>query len=200
MQMSCVADDLLCYWCTAKTPKKKAVWCPLDQDYQPTYHTYWSNIVVKDYRVGDSVYIVDYPFCSFECCLAYITENSWNYRYVKSRRLLMDIFRKSAGSDVPEPCPASHRSRLSFFGGTVKLSTFRKFFKKHVYEIERAVAIRPAQLEYGSVGRVSNDDAKSVLNKSSIVQRGLRVACGEFRVTTTTAPEDRPAQPASSLI
>ena len=165
-------NNLRCYWCIAKIGQGKGVWGPIDKDYQPGYHKYWSQIMVRDYKLGDSTYVVTEPFCSFECCLAFIKDNSHDYKYAKSKRLLLEIHHKVTGSMCTPMC-ATHGSQLTVFGGKLKYPKFRKRFKKNTYDIQRAVALRPAQQEYGQVVK-SRKSKRLLLEKSYTINPSAR--------------------------
>ncbi|CAC5365139.1 unnamed protein product [Mytilus coruscus] len=101
-----------CYWCVCKVNSDvDSVFCPVDKHYQSTFCKYWSNITVKDYMVDHQKYVVlPQPFCSFECCLAFIKDNAHDYTFVKSKSLVLDMIQQLSKPADHEPCCASHRA------------------------------------------------------------------------------------------
>jgi hypothetical protein len=88
------------------------------------------NIIVKDYYESDGV------FCSFNCCIAFINDNSHNSMYTNSRTLLLKLYSDLYGyfptTGIP---PAPHWRLLSVYGGKMSIVEFREKFNVVTYEV-----------------------------------------------------------------
>ncbi len=98
------------------------------------------NITVKDKTLTvkeNDYYETDGIFCSFNCCLAYINDNSHNPMYKQSKVLLMNIYRNVCSRRKIKSCSlleAPHWRTLTDFGGKLTISEFRNSFDKIEYK------------------------------------------------------------------
>lgn len=148
-----------CFWC--KHPfKYLPLGCPID--YIPTLATkqYVSCINNDVYRLMENIsetqlkqnnlisyenrnyYTTDGIFCSFNCCQAYINDNSHLTLYKNSSSLLIKIYIEFLESTLedfkPESIfinPAPHWRTLSVYGGFLNITEFRSSFNKIIYTL-----------------------------------------------------------------
>lgn len=151
-----------CFWC--KHPfKYLPLGCPID--FIPTLATkkYVSCINNDVYRILENIaetqiqknndlisyenrnyYTTDGIFCSFNCCQAYINDNSHLTLYKNSSSLLIKIyieFLESTSSSELKSSetifinPAPHWRSLSAYGGFLSIVEFRSSFNKIIYTL-----------------------------------------------------------------
>jgi hypothetical protein len=130
------SNILYCFWDRHPMNTEKYIYCPIEKIQTPQVKTYNSHINGKPYKIQDSInlkveydnqYYVDGVFCSIECCLAFITENSSNPLYQYSEHYLRDIF-----SFDDQKC-APHWRLLENYGGNMTIEEFRKSFTNTIY-------------------------------------------------------------------
>ena len=86
-------------------------------------------------NMSQSHFLVDGVFCSFNCCLAFIQENSKNMLYDKSKQLLYKMY-MICFPQIPETqaiIAAPHWRLLKDYGGHLSIEEFRKKFNKLIY-------------------------------------------------------------------
>jgi len=124
----------------------EGIHCPLRKEYTPTLKIYKSNINDNTYAIQDTLhqehgeYLSDDYFCSPECALAHILENSHDPRYIDSKDLLLGI----VGRPVQ---PAGSPRLLKVYGGTFTIEEFRKSFCNKIFTLE-AIVFKPAYFIY----------------------------------------------------
>jgi hypothetical protein len=130
------SSALCCFWDRHPITTDKYIYCPIEKIQTPQVKTYNSHINGKPYKIQDSInlkleydnqYYVDGVFCSIECCLAFISENSSNPLYQYSEHYLRDIF-----SFDDQKC-APHWRLLENYGGNMTIEEFRKSFTNTIY-------------------------------------------------------------------
>lgn len=90
--------------------------------------------------IQNNVFETDGIFCSFNCCLAFIDDNSYNSKYTLSKNLLMNIYyivnNINVSSITPEFelfKPAPSWRLLKEYGGHLTIDDFRDSFNKIKY-------------------------------------------------------------------
>src|SRR5690606_29070975 len=84
--------------------------------------------------ISNNVFETDGVFCSFNCCLAFINDNSTNPKYKLSKNLLMNIYHivnniKTLNvKELFKPSPSWRL--LKEYGGHLTIDDFRKSFDK----------------------------------------------------------------------
>ncbi len=139
-KISSAAPDQFCYW--DRHPFAwKGICCPLRKEYEPILKVYKSNINDSTYSIQDSInttkntYISEDYFCSPECVLAYIEDNSTNPKFIDSKELLFEIIGK-------EVLPAGSWRLLKPYGGIMSIDEFRRSFRNKSFELE-AIVFKP---------------------------------------------------------
>jgi len=134
-----------CFWC--RHPFKTIpIGCPIDYNNTKILKTYYSEITKDNYQIigvtndinnindknidilNKSHFMVDGVFCSFNCCVSYITDNHKNILYDKSMQLLYKMYHicfPNAKIDETIP-PAPHWRLLKSYGGNLTIEEFRK--------------------------------------------------------------------------
>lgn len=91
----------------------------------PTNHKF----VIKEEVVSldtENMYRTDGAFCSFNCALAFVRDNTHNPFYAKSERLLKHCFLETFGDSVFVAAP--HWRLLEDYGGCMDIVEFRNSF------------------------------------------------------------------------
>jgi hypothetical protein len=140
-----------CFWCRNKF-STDSLGCPIKYIPKRYYEIYNSKItndisiindivgddinkeVLEDKIVSPDIYICDGIFCSFNCILAYINENSNNPMYENSRLLLNNIYSKINNTFNFKITPAPHWRMLKEYGGVMDIKTFRQNFNKFIFK------------------------------------------------------------------
>lgn len=129
-----------CFWCRHNF-NNLSIGCPISHNPKKTHKEYRSMINNNNYymeedshQYGDSVYISDGAFCSFNCCMSYIDENIANPLYSKSKMLLIRMYNEMFNRNVSTISPAPHWRTLSVYGGHMTISEFRDSFDKIEYQ------------------------------------------------------------------
>lgn len=99
----------------------------------------------------DGKYVSDGCFCSFNCCMAYIEDNSHNYTYAKSKYLLSRIHFEIFNDPKFEITPAPSWRLLQAYGGSWSIEKFRESLT-HVVVTHRMGVSKV--LEYRPVGHI----------------------------------------------
>lgn len=83
---------------------------------------------------GIDYYETDGIFCSFNCCMAYIKDNTHNKLYSSSEKLLLHMYRRLHPTvKFPEITPAPSWRLLKSNGGFLSIDKFRSGFGKVEY-------------------------------------------------------------------
>ncbi len=98
---------------------------------------------------NNGYYILEGAFCSFNCCVAFVQDNSENTLYKHSYTLLLQFYEDLFQEEVLEILPAPHWKKLLEYGGDLSIETFRLNFNKVLYnykgtsiEIPKSVSIK----------------------------------------------------------
>lgn len=84
-------------------------------------------------EVSREYYLCDGIFCSFNCILAFIKDNSRDPRYEDSCMLLNNIYSKVHNTLTFNITPAPHWRMLKEYGGSMSIKEFRKNFNKYMF-------------------------------------------------------------------
>ena len=71
-------------------------------------------------------YLTDGIFCSFNCCLAFIKDNSYDILYKESYSLLHSMYFDMVGKNMAKIIKSPHWRLLKDFGGNLSIEDFRK--------------------------------------------------------------------------
>lgn len=151
-----------CFWCRHRFDWL-ALGCPLRYIPNQISKTLQSPVTNEMYTIKENVsntdvssskynvttenyYETDGIFCSFNCCLAYITENVHIPMYSQSKYLLMNIYFKVNG--ITNASSANIKSApswrlLSEYGGHLSIEEFRQSFSKVEYTQSHVVKSIP---------------------------------------------------------
>jgi hypothetical protein len=161
-----------CFWCRHDIPPNiSAIGCPIKYVPSKAIKTYYSEISKDTYTIKEDVthkrkikiedsdntliignksyYITDGIFCSFNCCMAYISDNSANSLYNTSEMLLLKMYNNIYPDKVPSIEDAPHWRLLKQSGGHLTISQFRDSFSKVTYQPHGTVNI-----QYKSIGNI----------------------------------------------
>lgn len=84
--------------------------------------------------IKNNYYETDGCFCSFNCCLAYITENIHNSLYINSKGLLMKMYSEIFETNkLVKIFPAPSWRLLKEYGGFMDITEFRNSFTNYIY-------------------------------------------------------------------
>lgn len=120
--------DILCHWCKHACPYSP-IGCPIKYSEKSKEH-----------------YLVDGIFCSFNCCLSHINDNSHKSLYDNSIFLLHKMY-KDLNSKEIQINPASDWRLLKIFGGHLTIDEFRNNFKTYSYKnTDNYITSLPQQL------------------------------------------------------
>lgn len=147
-----------CFWCRNSIPSNVvAIGCPIKYVPSQAVKTYYSEISKDYYTIKENItpkkiqeltcsdddrlevinknyYLTDGIFCSFNCCMAYITDNKTNSMYVLSEMLLLKMYNDIHQSPVPFIEEAPHWRKLKQCGGDLSIDWFRHSFNKIEYK------------------------------------------------------------------
>lgn len=129
-----------CFWCKHSF-NNISIGCPVSHTPRKIQKEYTSIINNNVYSMeedshlyGDSTYMTDGIFCSYNCCVAYIDDNITNPLYSNSKILLIRMYNEMFNQNVPNITPAPHWRTLTVFGGHMTISEFRDSFDKTEYQ------------------------------------------------------------------
>lgn len=106
------------------------------------------NVTIK--LINNDYYETDGIFCSFNCCLAWIKDNSHNNLYTNSVFLLHQIYYNFF--DIHHQIhPAPHWRMLKDFGGSLSIEEYRSSFNKVIYDNEHYIKSFPKTKPIGQV-------------------------------------------------
>lgn len=152
-----------CFWCRNKIPSHVIpIGCPIRFVPSQAVKTYYSEISKSVYTIKENItsykknklkqnknividekekYITDGIFCSFNCCMSYITDNKNNSFYSMSEMLLLKMYNDINPDKVPRIQEAAHWRILKQYGGHLTIEQFRKSFSKIEYKVHGTVNI-----------------------------------------------------------
>ena len=79
-------------------------------------------------------YITDGIFCSFNCVIAFINDNSKDPFYNESKMLTYTMYKEIMGKNVSKIKASPHWRLLKAFGGPLLIEDYRKTFNLFEYE------------------------------------------------------------------
>lgn len=131
-------EGLYCFW--DRHPFDwKGISCPLRKQYKPIQITYESGINKSKYTITDTlsveqgIYVTVDNFCSGECCLAYIEQNSTDPKFIDSKILLFEM--------IGKPCNSAPSWRLLIpYGGCLTIEQFREQFCNKMLVLEGVIS------------------------------------------------------------
>lgn len=172
------SNSLHCYWCRHLF-SSRVLGCPIDYKCSMMYKKYYSEITKNNYCLQESLtekqnslnkafgeneefnidfmkngyFVTDGIFCSFNCCVAFIQENSNNPFYTKSLSLLHKIYYQLFQVEQ-KILPAPNWRLLKPYGGVLSIQEFRKGFYKVEY-IDNSDYVVPSKIPiFKSIGMV----------------------------------------------
>lgn len=133
-------SNYCCFWCRHSF-NNLSIGCPVSHKPSKIRNEYTSAINNNIYTIeedidsyGNSVYITDGAFCSFNCCISYINDNNNNPLYSKSKLLTMRMYNEMFDSNISSITPAPHWRTLDVYGGHISIAEFRDSFDKIEYQ------------------------------------------------------------------
>ena len=150
-----------CYWCRHQIPiGVNPLGCPLSYVPYRNTKTYYSEISKDTYRISENIspskrntkdfddnrlktssegnyYYTDGIFCSFNCTMAWISDNKQNPKYSNSEMLLLKMYSElnKDETSIAEICKAPSWRLLKIYGGKLTIDEFRKSFNHIHYEL-----------------------------------------------------------------
>ena len=153
-----IKTNKLCYWCKHSFDSKP-IGCPIKFINSRIEKSYISHITKDKYYMKENVtktkllkimehkkdsidiklieneyYLTDGIFCSFNCIIAYINENSHDLFYSESKMLTYSMYKELIGKDATRIKGAPHWRLLKAFGGPFSIEEFRQTFNVFEYE------------------------------------------------------------------
>jgi len=150
--------NMSCFWCKHSFPYKP-LGCPIKYVNNRIEKSYVSNITKDKYFMKENVtkkkldriideknetidvkhiekehYMTDGIFCSFNCIIAFVNDNSHNSFYNESKMLTYTMYMDVVGKDVKKIKPSPHWRLLKSFGGPFTIDEYRKSFNFFEYE------------------------------------------------------------------
>lgn len=157
-----LSDDFInlfdCFWCRNSIPRNVyPIGCPIRYISNQVVKNYYSEISKDFYTIKENItgiklqdlkdshddrlevvdknyYLTDGIFCSFNCCMAYISENKTKSMYVLSEMLLLKMYNDIYLFKVPYIEEAPHWRKLKQYGGDLSIEQFRDSFNKIEYK------------------------------------------------------------------
>jgi hypothetical protein len=139
-----------CFWCRHAF-NTQPIGCPIRYVCNKIRKSMTSELTNETYSIVQSItseeakcapesvpeyYETDGGFCSFNCCLAFIKDQSHNQLYRRSEELLMkmyvDIFQVDH-TTIKRIDPAPSWRLLKEYGGFMTIEEFRNSFQSHIY-------------------------------------------------------------------
>ena len=170
-----------CFWCRNQIPKNViAIGCPLKFVPSQVIKSYYSEISKDTYTIKENItsnkekkleklkdtnltlnnrnyYLTDGIFCSFNCCMAYISDNKYNSLYNMSEMLLLKMYNDFYPSSIHSIDEAPHWRNLNTYGGTLSIEEFRATFNKIEYKNHGIILDVP---RYKSTGFIFEEKIK----------------------------------------
>jgi hypothetical protein len=142
-----IIPDIHCFWCRHPFDTNP-IGCPMQ--YMPkklyqkhmseiTGDTYISTEKIADYKdiewtnIEDNYFVTDGVFCSFNCCMAYINDHSYDSKYKHSKCLLGKMYRLIFPDSKIVIRPAPSWKLLTVYGGNMTIEQFRNSFALNMY-------------------------------------------------------------------
>ena len=149
-----------CFWCRNFIPKTvKPIGCPIKYVASQVIKTYFSEISKDTYTIKENItankqlilenetknnsnininnknyYVTDGIFCSFNCCMAYITDNKIISMYNISEMLLLKMYNDIYSKEISLIENAPHWRKLIQYGGDLTIEEYRNSFNKIEYK------------------------------------------------------------------
>jgi len=147
-----------CFWCRNQIPSNvTAIGCPIKYVSSQVVKSYYSEISKDTYTIKENItsnkqqkiekskdthldlknrnyYITDGIFCSFNCCMAYISDNKYNSIYNISEMLLLKMYNNIYPTCIHSIEEAPHWRNLNTYGGHLNIEEFRATFNKIEYK------------------------------------------------------------------
>lgn len=106
------------------------------------------NVLIQ--LIKNDYYETDGIFCSFNCCLAWIKDNSHNNLYTNSVYLLHQMY--YSYFDIQHQIhPAPHWRMLKEYGGHLSIDDYRSSFNKVIYDNEHYIRTLPKTKPIGQI-------------------------------------------------
>lgn len=155
-----------CFWCRHNF-SYKPIGCPVEYIPHRMIKKYNSEITkdvyvlrenitenqLRNFKVDDNsqiqvqarnYYLMDGMFCSFNCCLAFIKENSLESLYQNSENYLNKIYYDIFGLGAAKLIPAPSWRLLKNYGGHMSIEDFRKnFYKVEYFDVDNIICPFP---------------------------------------------------------
>lgn len=155
-----VSTSVKCFWCKHSFTSNP-IGCPIKYVNSKIEKSYISHITKDKYYMKENItnkklktisslishnenieispvehdyYLTDGIFCSFNCAMSFIRDNSHDSFYKESYSLLYAMYFDFVGKKPDRIVPAPHWRLLSDFGGTLSIYEFRKSFQMVSYE------------------------------------------------------------------
>jgi hypothetical protein len=150
--------NCLCFWCKHSF-KTFPIGCPIKYINNRIEKYYISQITKDKYYMKENItknklekilqikqdnitvtsvesdyYLTDGIFCSFNCILAFINDQSFDNFYSESKMLLHTMYKTIVGKEIKKITPAPHWRLLKVFGGTFSIEEFRDCFNLVEFE------------------------------------------------------------------
>jgi hypothetical protein len=150
--------DKLCFWCKHSF-QTKPIGCPIKFINNRIEKSYISHITKDKYFMKENLtknkllhvlgikqeyieikpieteyYLTDGIFCSFNCIIAFIDENSHDFLYNESKMLTFNMYKDTLNKETKKIKPAPHWRLLKSFGGSLSIEEFRNCFNLYEYE------------------------------------------------------------------
>ena len=158
-----------CFWCRHEF-NTKSIGCPIRFVNSSIEKSYISQITKDEYYMKENLtqnklkkildsytksiniipleknfYLTDGIFCSFNCVLAFIKENSHDVLYRESKSLLHSMYEDLTGHKNEKIIHAPHWRLLKEYGGHMSIDEFRHSFNrigfKFIFNLVRMVPI-----------------------------------------------------------
>lgn len=147
-----------CFWCRHIIPSNLSpIGCPIKFIPNKAIKSYYSEISKDTYTIKENIttskkekmensddsrisiceknyYLTDGIFCSFNCCISYIFDNTNNSMYNMSKMLLLKIYNDIYPDNNSSIEYAPHWRKLIIYGGDLTIEQFRESFNKIEYK------------------------------------------------------------------
>jgi hypothetical protein len=154
-----VKTDISCFWCRHPF-HTKPLGCPIKFINNRIEKSYVSQITKDKYFMKENItktklqkimtnpmtdsiqvklseseyYLTDGVFCSFNCIIAFIEDNSHDFFYKESKSLTYSMYRECINKNITKIKKAPHWRLLKTFGGPLSIDLFRESFNMIEYE------------------------------------------------------------------
>ena len=155
-----VVNNISCYWCRHSF-NTIPLGCPIEYVPNKIIKRYFSEITKDYYTIKENIsrdaieefvklsennddkesikviendyYLTDGVFCSFNCCLSWIRDNSHNPLFATSSNLLHQIYFETFET-IAKIQVAPHWRLLKDYGGKMSIDEFRNSYKNSIYK------------------------------------------------------------------